>query len=87
MRREDRESGALRRIMRYLQAGMMLMGAYAWPSPEAYFALRAAAARQEPHRPPGRPHPERITSYADLSPAERRLLTELEEQLDRESEK
>lgn len=92
MRKDDRESGALRRMMRCLQIGMMYMGVCAWPSVEVYAALRAAsaesaaaAARRKQRRAPGRLHPEGITSYADLSTEERGVLLELEERLRREN--
>jgi hypothetical protein len=81
-------------MMRWLQTGLMYLGAYAWPSVEVYAALRAAsaeaataAARRNERNAPGPLHPERMTSYADISTAELNLLLELEEQLKRENEK
>lgn len=83
-------------MMRWLQIGMMYVGGSAWPSAEVCTALRAASAeaaaaaataRRDERELPGRLHPERVTSYTDLSTAELNVLLELEDELNRESEK
>ncbi|MFC6883303.1 MULTISPECIES: hypothetical protein [Actinomadura] len=92
MRENEPRSGALWRMLRGLQRGLMYVGANAWPTAEVYAALRAAsaesaaaAARRRDHR--RLPPPDVITAYADLAPDERDLLLHLEEQFKRENEK
>lgn len=61
-----------RSVLRYIQIGLMYLGANVWPSAEVYHALRAATTE------------DRVTPYEDLSESEHRLLMALEEQFKRQ---
>lgn len=72
-----------RRTLRYVQIGLMYLGANVWPCAEVYYALRAANAEDAARREAKK---DQVTPYEDLSKRERRLLMDLEQRLNHQGD-
>jgi len=71
------EKRPTRRTLRFVQIGLMYLGANVWPCAEVYYALRAATAEDAARREAKK---DEVTPYEDLSKREHRLLMDLEQQ-------